>query len=505
MTSLWWNELLDITREVARWDEVASVLGWDQQTQLPSEAHGDRAEQLALVQTTRHRRFAHRRVGELLHQLRDHGDLDDARRRGVENLLRDWTFAAAIPAEIVERFGRLQGNGHSAWSEARSTNTFGRLAPILGELVEVAQARAAAVDASRPAYDVLLEEFEPGMTSEQVAGLFRRLQPALVELLDALRGTEPMPVLSGDFSVESQRALCDELSAVMGYAGNQGRLDLSAHPFTSRLGDHDVRITTRIDPHDLWSNIGSTMHELGHALYEQGMPKDRAGTGLEGAPSMGMHESQSRFWENAIGRSRAFCGWLAPRLAARFGSALADPERLYRSANRVAPSLIRVEADEVTYNLHIIVRFELEKALIEGRLAVKDLPEAWNAEYERVLGIRPPSDADGVLQDVHWSAGAFGYFPTYTIGNLYAASLLRRLEGELPELWTQVGRGELAPILQWLRVNVHAQGRRHTAVELITRLTGQGDPVEDLVTHLWSRHGALHGVERPTRATSSPS
>lgn len=491
-----WSDLLVVTREVARWDEISSALGWDQQTQLPNEAHGDRAEQLALVQATRHRRFASPRVGEILHSLTERADLDEDRRRGVENLLRDWKFAAAVPAEIVERYTRLQGLGHAAWLEARATDNFPRLAPVLEELVDVARARAAAIDPDRHAYDVLVDEYEPGTSTAQLSELFGRLQGELVVLLDALRGAAPMPSLHGTFDGAEQRALCDELARVVGYALPEGRIDLSAHPFTTRLGDRDVRITTRIDPHDLLSNVGSTLHELGHALYEQGLPRDRTGTGLDGVPSMGMHESQSRFWENAIGRSEAFCRWLAPRLARRFGPEVGDADRLYRAANRVAPSLIRVEADEVTYNLHVIVRFELERDLLAGSLAVRDLPEAWNAAYERALGIRPPNDADGVLQDVHWSAGAFGYFPTYTIGNLYAAALLRQISVDLPDLWSSVAEGDLAPISTWMRTKVHAAGKRYTAAELVARITGGGDPVEDLVVHLWGRHGALHGVTR---------
>ena len=264
------------------------------------------------------------------------------------------------------------------------------------------------------------------------------------------------------------------------------------------MGPGDVRITTHIDPKDLLNGLGSTIHEAGHALYEQGLPHQHAGTTVNRAASYGLHESQSRFWENFVGRSEPFCGWLEARLSECFEGSPITAADLYRASNRVERGLIRVAADEVTYNLHVIVRFEIEVALFEGRLKVADLPEAWNARYEEYLGVTPPDDARGVLQDVHWSGAAFGYFPSYTLGNLYAASLGATLEAKLPGLWEQVGRGEFGAVLESLRENVHQRGHIDDAPRILAAAVGERDHVEDLLAYLWGRHGKLYGLTRPS-------
>jgi carboxypeptidase Taq len=403
----------------------------------------------------------------------------------------------------VERIARLTAQGHEAWLAARAERSFARFAPILAELVDASRERASAIDPSRPTYDVLVDEFEPGMTAAALAPLFSRLRAGLVELIDAIRGAPSLPALSGTFPADAQLALCRELAGALGYDLGAGRIDLSTHPFTICIGTGDVRITTRIDPNDLLMAVGGTMHEVGHAMYEQGLPRHLLGTGLEGAASMGLHESQSRFWENTIGGSLPFCRWLEGPLRARFGEAAPDARALFQATNRVEPGPNRVMADEVTYNLHVIVRFDLERALFDGTIAVRDLREAWNEAYRRDLGVDPADDVQGVLQDIHWSGAAFGYFPTYTLGNLYAASLGAKLAEDLPALWDLVERGEFAPILGWLRERVHRHGQRWETAELVERVVGRRDPVEDLLAHVWGRHGAIHGVRR--NATSSPS
>jgi carboxypeptidase Taq len=287
------------------------------------------------------------------------------------------------------------------------------------------------------------------------------------------------------------------VAEALGYDFRGGRLDPAEHPFTSGHGPGDVRITTKIDPHDLLSGLGGTIHETGHALYEQGLPHEWAGTTASRPASFGLHESQSRFWENTIGRSRAFCEWLAARVAHCLPGVSVSGEALYRASNRVERGLIRTKADEVTYNLHIIIRFELELALFERTLTIADLPDAWNERYRSYLGVTPPDDAHGVLQDVHWSGASFGYFPSYTLGNLYSASLGAALEAEQPDVWQQVERGNFVPVLRFLRERVHSKGHLAEAPQIVREAAGERDHVDDLLAHLWNRHGRLYGVTRP--------
>lgn len=488
------SELRTEMRTVTRLDEVRSLLAWDQQTMLAVGGHPERAEQLALMSSLFHARFTAPRLGELLQELSQRGDLEELDRVGVQWLLRDWTRATAVPAALVERLALLQGKGHQAWMEARAAKDFRVFSPVLQELVDATVERARCLDGSLPVYDVLVDEFEPGMTSARLTDLFGRLRAGLLPLLDAIRGAEPMPELQGSFPTELQMQLSRELAANMGFDTSRGRVDLSTHPFTIRLGGGDIRITTYLSERDPLHALGATLHETGHALYEQGLPRQLLGSGVEQYASMGLHESQSRFWENTVGRSAAFFRWLAPRFAERFGPSSPSAEQWYRAANRVKPGTNRVLADEVTYNLHIIVRFELEQALFTGKLTVPDLRDAWVEAYRRDLA-EPKDDVDGVLQDIHWSGASFGYFPTYTLGNLYSAALGSKLQGELP-VWELVERGEFAPILSWLRERVHQHGRRWPAEELVRRVTGEIDAVGALLDYLWARHGALHGVSR---------
>lgn len=491
-------------RAIARLDEIRSLLAWDQQTMLAAGGHAARAEQLAIVSSVHHARFTAPRVGDLLRELSQREDIDELHRRGVALLLRDYHHAVAVPASLVERLALLQGKGHIAWMEARASKDFQRFVPALTEIFEASKERASAIAAAvspgASLYDVLVDEFEPGMTSSALTDLLSRLRGGLLPLLDAIRGAPAMPVISGLFPVDAQLALCRDLASKVGFDMNRGRVDVSTHPFTTRLGSGDVRLTTQLHESDPLKALGALMHEAGHAMYEQGLPSHLEGSGVEAYPSMGMHESQSRFWENTIGRSLPFFRWLAPQMAERFGAQSPSADALYRAANRVVPGTNRVMSDEVTYNLHIIVRFEIERDLFAGKLAVGDLKEAWNEAYRRDLA-PPKDDVDGVLQDVHWSGAAFGYFPTYTLGNLYSAAFGRKMRAEIPSLWEHVERGEFAPILSWLREKVHEKGRRFESRALVDEVTREGDRptdvVADLLDYLWARHGALHGVSRP--------
>jgi len=473
---------------------ISAVLAWDQQTYLPAASGAARGEQLSLLAGKAHAMLVDDRVAAWLEELEADTDLGPTQRASVRNIGRSVRRARALPSEIVQRMARLSSDGFAAWMAAREANDFSRFAPLLARIVETKLEQATLIDPDRRPYDVLLEPYDPGTTTDTLAPLFARLAAGLQGLLDAITARPALPALQASVPADVQLAWHRDLVATLGYDFDAGRMDLAEHPFTIRMGPHDVRITTRVVEDDLLSGLGGSVHEAGHAMYEQGLP-ELPGTMVGTAASMGLHESQSRFWENIIGRSLPFFRFATQRLVAVGGPAL-DPEAMYRGANRVEPGLVRVEADEVTYNLHVIVRFELERALFAGELAVDDLEEAWNTRYAELLGVTPPDARRGVLQDVHWSSGAFGYFPSYTLGNLYAASLGHAVETALPSLWDDVARGEFAGVLAWLRDNVHRHGHHLDAPDLMREVVGERDHVADLLDYLWARHGALAGAER---------
>ena len=475
---------------------AAALLAWDQQTGMPGAAAQGRAAQQALLGELAHEWTIDPEARKLLDVLEGS---DDPRHQRIATVARRTVDRAVnVPGSLVRRLSEAHSDGFSAWARAKEADDFSIFAPCLERNVELALEQIAHIDDSRHPYDVALEPFDPGTTVDTLRPVFARLKEGLVELIDAIGAAEPVPDRPLPAPVPAQQALNRAVAEALGYDFEAGRIDVAPHPFTIGIGPRDVRITTMYDADDLYVALGGTIHEVGHALYEQGLPKegDLANTGLDYAASMGMHESQSRFWENAISRSQAFSGWFAPLMREHLGEAAPDAEAYYRQCNRVERSLIRVFADEVTYNLHIIVRFELELALLEGTLAVKDLPDAWNAAYEDALQITPPSDRKGCLQDVHWSSGSFGYFPSYTLGNLYAASLTAALEQAHPSLWDDVAQGQFGPVLHWLRTHVHARGSELDAPDLVRSICGDRDPVEDLLGHLWGRQGALYGVSR---------
>ena len=492
-----WKALTTYTEELGVLDGVRSVLTWDQQTQMPPQGAQWRGQQAALMSRLIHERATAPQIGEWLDALEARDDLDAVQRAGVRNLRRGYDRATKVPSALVERMGALQSEGFTKWIQAKDSQDFSVFAPVLAESLELMRERAQAIDSDGHPWEVTLQEFDPGTTVADLKALFGRLQPGLTELIEAVRDN-PLPRVEAPFALAGQRTLFRQVATQLGYALDAGRIDEAEHPFTISMGPGDVRITTHLYETDLLAGLGGTVHEVGHALYEQGLPRLKwPGSGVDAAASFGLHESQSRFWENFIGRSLPFFRWFEGQLRQHFPDTAVRADDLYRGANRVVPGLIRISADEVTYNLHIIVRFEIELALFEGRLAVADLPAAWNDKYRQYLGITPPNDAVGVLQDVHWSGMAFAYFPSYTLGNLYAASFGQALLTEVPDLWDRVERGDFAPVLSWLRANIHEKGHLADTPELVRAVVGERDHVEDLLSYLWGRHGALHGVSRP--------
>ena len=494
MTSSAFGSLREHLREIELLDGIAGTLGWDEQTYMPRGAAELRGAQTGLLARLSHERLTDPRVGDWLAALDGSDPIEAACAR---NLGRAYRREKRVPGDLVDRLARARSEGFQAWIDAKRTSDFDAFAPTLERLLSLTLERARTIDPSRHPYEVTLEQYDPGTTVATLRATFERLRAGLVPLLHAIAAAPEVPRTEATFPADGQWALHRQIAAALGYDFEGGRLDPAEHPFSTGLGKGDVRITTHLHEDDLLGSLGSTIHETGHALYEQGLPHEHAGTTVREAASYGLHESQSRFWENYVGRSLAFARFLAPRLAAAFpGRATPDADAIFRAQNRVERGLIRVMADEVTYNLHIIVRFELELSLFEGTLAVKDVPAAWNERYQRYLGVTPPDDARGCLQDVHWSAGLFGYFPSYSLGNLYAASLGATLRGAMPDLDARIERGDFAPILAWLREHVHQVGHRLEAPEIVRAAVGERDSVADLLDYLWERMGAVYGVRR---------
>ncbi len=485
---------------VADLQGAAGVLGWDQQTYMPPGGTAGRAMQLSTLSRLAHERFVSDEIGEALAAAESEAsglDPDSDEARLLRRTRRDYDKALKVPSEWVGEFTRVTALAHQVWEKARAEADFSQFQPHLEKVVGL---RREYVDFFAPydhVYDPLLDDFEPGMKTAEVKAVFDELRPQQVELVRAIseRGA---PVddaaVRQHFDERKQWDFGLEVVKAIGYDFERGRQDKSVHPFTSGFGTGDVRITTRVDPQFLNTALFGSMHEAGHALYEQGVNPDFDRTPLSDAASLAMHESQSRLWENLVGRSRPF--WVAfyARLQEVFPSQLGDVDldTLYRAINKVEPSFIRVEADEATYNLHIMLRFELEISLMDGTVAIGDLPEAWNASFEEYLGLIPGDDAEGVLQDVHWSGGMIGYFPTYALGNLIASQLWEKIEGDIPDLQGQIERGEFAELLGWLREYVHRHGGKFEPVELLTAVTGSGLSAEPYLRYLRHKFGEIY-------------
>jgi carboxypeptidase Taq len=482
--------------EISGVGAAIALLEWDQETYMPPQGAAGRGLQLATIVGIAHRLFTATDLGDLLRELRDERDkLCDDDNAIVSETLYDYERARKLPESFVKEFAEVQSAAFNVWMKAREESDFTQFKPYLSRIVELCRAKADMFGYEDSPYDALLEEFERGARTKSLKIIFAELaerQGALVR--EASCRLTPVPEwLSQEWNDAAQWSLSIRMLKDIGFNMNAGRQDRSAHPFTTTIDYDDIRVTTRIHADQLFSGLLSSLHEGGHALYEQGFLEKDARTPLCQAPSLGMHESQSRLWENIIGRSLPFWEYYLPILREYFPGKLdsVNAEDIHRAINRVEPSLIRTEADECTYNLHIIVRFEIETGLIEGNVKVEDVPALWSEKMRKYLGIEAPNDAQGCLQDVHWSHGSFGYFPTYALGNLYSAQIFEKASQDMPHIWDDVASGNFSPLREWLRVNVHQRGRRKTAPELVMEITGMEPTADAYLRYLTKKCSSL--------------
>jgi carboxypeptidase Taq len=480
--------------EVSDLARAAGVLGWDQRVTMPARGTEARAEQLSTLGRLIHERFVDAEVGRLLdaaEPLVEDLPYDADERSLVRVTRRDWEKARRVPTDLRAEMTLEAARGHHAWVEARRNDDFASFLPYLRTNVELKRRYVECFEWSDSPYTPLLDDYEPGMRTTEVREVFARLRPELTEIVASAPEVDAS-FLEGDFPPEDQQRFAERVVSTLGFSDDSWRIDQTAHPFCTSFSNRDVRLTTRYRPNDLES-VWSTLHEAGHGLYAHGIADSLLRSPLAGAPSLGLNESQSRTWENLVGRSEPFWQhWYEP-LQETF-PALRDVEldEFVRAINRAEPGLIRVDADETTYSLHIILRFELEQELVEGTVELEDLPEIWNARMKEFLGVDVPRDADGVLQDVHWSGGGIGYFPTYALGNVISLQLWSVVRNALPDLDAQLAAGELLPLSDWLRDNLYALGRKLTPKETIERLTGSPeiDP-EPYLAYLRDKAAAL--------------
>ncbi len=497
-----YQEVCQYARRTAVLASIDAVLGWDERTQMPSAGAEHRAEQSTVLAGLIHQRWVDPKFGQQLAELAESFLTADPQTDAavvVRRLKRQYDKKVKLPQTLVEELARTAVLGQQAWQEARQKDDFPSFRPLLEKTIALKREQAEALGYPQCPYDALLDEYEPEELTANIAGVLAHLREQLVPLVVAIQQSgrrANVEVLHGTFPIDVQERFGREAAAAIGFDFARGRLDVTTHPFCTGLGPHDCRITTRYDPQYISGAFFGILHEAGHGIYEQGLPSEQYGLPLGEAVSLGIHESQSRLWENLVGRSPAFWSHFYPRAQALFPAALGQvsSDQFYRAINDVRPSLVRVEADEVTYNLHILVRFELERAMLDGDLRAAELPDAWREKYRQYLGLTPPDDRSGVLQDVHWSAGLIGYFPTYTLGNLYAAQFFAQAKIELGDLQEPLAKGDFRPLTGWLREKIHRHGQRWSAAELAERVTGRGLAANALVEHLRAKMGPLYGL-----------
>ncbi|MBL8759301.1 MAG: carboxypeptidase M32 [Phycisphaerae bacterium] len=499
-------ELCSILRDAATLGSISALLNWDQETYMPPAGSAARADQQSLMAALVHQRRTDPRVGELLAKVEGDksltSDPDSETARNIVEMRREYDLATKLPTDLVAELAKTTSLAQEAWKAAREASDFAQFAPWLERVMALTRRKAECygVPAGGELYDALLDEYEPGMSAREVEAIFAPLRPRLAGLVAAIATSSKQldrAVLRKAVPAAQQTEWCMAVLKAIGFDLEAGRLDVTTHPFCSGLAPGDTRLTFRHKTESFLEPLYGVLHEAGHGMYEQGLPKSKHfGEPLADAISLGIHESQSRMWENFVGRSREFWSWAFPIARRTLAPHLdgMDEATMHRAANLVTPSFIRVEADEATYNLHIMLRFGLERGLVSGALPVRDLPGEWNKTFKQFLGLDVPDDRRGCLQDVHWSFGLVGYFPTYTLGNLYAAQFWETINQQIPDLNARMGRGDFAALKQWLNTNIHACGKRWRAAELCRRVTGKALSADPLMRHLEGRLKPLYGI-----------
>ncbi|TBX27911.1 carboxypeptidase M32 [Nioella sediminis] len=487
-----YDDLIAHQKDTQALSEVMGRLGWDQETMMPRGAADQRAEEMAAMESVLHARRTDPRVGDWLDRAEASGDVARANLRLIR---REYDRATKVPADLAKALAKATSRAQGIWAEARANEDVAAFLPTLAEILRLRREEAAAIAGDADPYDALLQDYEPGITGAELEALFSRMRPRLVDLRGRVlsSGYNPEP-LKGHFPEAAQLALSAELAAVFGYDFDRGRIDKAVHPFSSGSG-HDARITTRVDESEPFGCLYSTIHEVGHACYELNIDDAYLLTILGGGVSMGVHESQSRSYENQMGRSRAFTGWLFGKMTETFGNLnVKDADAFHAAVNRVQSGYIRTEADEVHYNLHILLRFDLERALITGDLQVADLEAAWNDRFAADFGVAVDKPSNGMLQDVHWSVGLFGYFPTYTLGNVYAGCLFKTLREDLPHVDAQMAKGDLSGATGWMAQNLQTHGGLYEPGEVVERAARAPVSEAPLLDYLDAKFGAIYGV-----------
>jgi carboxypeptidase Taq len=495
------QELKARLADIADLNQAAALLGWEQQTYMPSGAAESRGNQQAIIGRLVQEWSTSPELGKLLERLKPYAeslDPDSDEARLITVSARDFSKATCVPTEYVVEFTRAATLANQAWMDARQKSDYSIFQPHLEKMLEFRRRYATFFPNAKHPYDAVLDDFEPGMTTEEVQAIFTSLRPLQVELIKQISARPAVDdsFLHQPFDEKKQWDFGVEVITKFGYDWDHGRQDKAPHPFTQGVSIHDVRITTRVDPDFFNPMIFGTMHECGHALYNQGHSPDLDRTGLDNGTSLAVHESQSRMYENLVGRSMPFWQHFYPRLQEVFPTQLGNVplDKFYKGINKVKPSMVRVEADEATYNLHIMLRMEIEIALIEGKLLVKDLPDYWNAKMKEYLGLTPENNIQGVMQDIHWSYGAFGYFSTYALGNLVSAQIWEKINQDIPDLADQIRSGKFETLLGWLREKIHRHGRKFQPQEMVQKVTGSKIDPAPYMRYLRKKYGEIYSL-----------
>jgi carboxypeptidase Taq len=489
-----YEQFTEKVRRIENLGAGAGVLRWDQEVKMPDEGIEARSQQLSTLSAVIHEEFTDEVMGEYLDDLESE-NLDGEQSSVLREIRRQYERKTRVPTELVEEISRTTSEALPQWKEAKAEDDFSIFAPILEDLIELKKEYAEHIDPDADPYAVLFADYEPYIELEKAEEMLGRLREELVPLIDDISNSEAdlaTDSFSGEFDPATQEELARDALDTLGYNWDRGRLDTAPHPFSTGT-QFDARVTTRFDETDLLGGLTSTIHEFGHASYTLGLPDEHYGTPLGDSRDLTVHESQSRLWENHVGRSRPFWDCFLPRVEKRFPQVDASVEEAYEAANQVYDdNLIRVEADELTYHMHIVLRFEIERELIEGDLSVEEIPETWNEKMEEYLGIRPETDAEGCLQDIHWSHGSFGYFPTYSLGSVLAAQLYANAESEIDDLDGDIRSGEFGKLHEWLTENVHRHGARYTTPELIEEATDEEFTADYFLDYVEEKYGELY-------------